>query len=66
MKRIILCTISIFILSTFAHATPLDDVFEDVEVSGTIRYRYENQRVKGNLKQNNKKSNRATTNITIK
>ncbi|HEC2683048.1 TPA: mini-MOMP protein, partial [Campylobacter jejuni] len=38
MKKIFLIGM---ILNHFVFAAPLDEVFKDIEVSGTVRYRYD-------------------------
>ncbi|MCW1858367.1 mini-MOMP protein [Campylobacter jejuni] len=36
------------ILNHFVFAAPLDEVFKDIEVSGTVRYRYDIKKRKKN------------------
>lgn len=38
------------ILNHFVFAAPLDEVFKDIEVSGTVRYRYDIKKKKYNKK----------------
>ncbi|XUP63118.1 mini-MOMP protein [Campylobacter jejuni] len=64
MKKIFLIGM---ILNHFVFAAPLDEVFKDIEVSGIVRYRYDNSLKK---KKYNKKThryqNKTQTEITIK
>nr|WP_232364876.1 major outer membrane protein [Campylobacter aviculae] len=50
---------------SFSEATFLDDTFKDIEVSGTVRYRYETKNKKIN-KKNQKHSIKNQIQITIK
>ncbi|MCW1361656.1 mini-MOMP protein [Campylobacter jejuni] len=45
MKKIFLIGM---ILNHFVFAAPLDEVFKDIEVSGTVRYRYDIKKRKKN------------------
>ncbi len=47
MKKIFLIGM---ILNHFVFATPLDEVFKDIEVSGTVRYRYDIKKEKNTTK----------------
>ncbi|EDO1340169.1 hypothetical protein AWI00_00965 [Campylobacter jejuni] len=64
MKKIFLIGM---ILNHFVFAAPLDEVFKDIEVSGTVHYRYD---IKKRKKKYNKKThryqNKTQTEITIK
>ena len=64
MKKFVL--ICVFLTSTISVSTaaPLDNVFKDVEVSGTVRYRYESS--SSEIKSKNSKSGtKARADITI-
>lgn len=47
MKKIFLIGM---ILNRFVFAAPLDEVFKDIEVSGTVRYRYDIKKEKNTTK----------------
>ncbi|ECV6800974.1 mini-MOMP protein [Campylobacter jejuni] len=49
MKKIFLIGM---ILNHFVFAAPLDEVFKDIEVSGTVRYRYDIKKEKKYNKKN--------------
>lgn len=52
------------ILNHFVFAAPLDEVFKDIEVSGTVRYRYDIK--KKNTTKTHRYQNKTQTEITIK
>ncbi|RNE56261.1 mini-MOMP protein [Campylobacter jejuni] len=49
----------------FVFAAPLDEVFKDIEVSGTVRYRYDIKKEKNTTK-THRYQNKTQTEITIK
>lgn len=64
MKKIFLIGM---ILNHFVFAAPLDEVFKDIEVSGTVRYRYDiKKRKKNTTKKTHRYQNKIQTEITIK
>ncbi|MFQ6341398.1 mini-MOMP protein [Campylobacter sp. VTCC 70190] len=63
MKKIVLLA---FILNSFTFAAPLDEVFKDIEVSGSVRYRYDIKKEKKYNKKTQKYQNKTQTEITIK
>ncbi|MCW1363477.1 mini-MOMP protein [Campylobacter jejuni] len=64
MKKIFLIGM---ILNHFVFAAPLDEVFKDIEVSGTVRYRYDiKKRKKNTTKKTHRYQNKTQTEITIK
>ncbi|MFK0457635.1 mini-MOMP protein [Campylobacter jejuni] len=54
------------ILKQFVFAATLDEVFKDIEVSGTVRYRYNNKKKKKYNKKTHRYQNKTQTEITIK
>lgn len=62
MKKIFLIGM---ILNHFVFAAPLDEVFKDIEVSGTVRYRYDIKKKKIQQK-THRYQNKTQTEITIK
>ncbi|MBS4406314.1 mini-MOMP protein [Campylobacter vulpis] len=64
MRKFALICVFLGLNILVSNAAPLDEVFKDVEVSGTVRYRYESSNTK--LKDRNSKSSTKTrTDITI-
>ncbi|EFP2979671.1 mini-MOMP protein [Campylobacter jejuni] len=54
------------ILNHFVFAAPLDEVFKDIEVSGTVHYRYDIKKEKKYNKKTHRYQNKTQTEITIK
>ncbi|WP_038816240.1 mini-MOMP protein [Campylobacter jejuni] len=54
------------ILNHFVFAAALDEFFKDIEVSGTVRYRYDIQKEKKYSKKTHKYQDKTQTEITIK
>ena len=46
MQKLILFFVFLSFFLSFSVATPLDETFKDIEVSGALRYRYEMQKSK--------------------
>ncbi|MBS4234964.1 mini-MOMP protein [Campylobacter vulpis] len=64
MRKFALICVFLSLNILVSNAAPLDEAFKDVEVSGTVRYRYESSSTK--LKDRNSKSSTKTrTDITI-
>lgn len=51
---------------SFCFAVPLDEVFKDIEVSGTVRYCYDIKKEKNYNKKTHRYQNKTQTEITIK
>ncbi|OEV40269.1 hypothetical protein AJY54_02055 [Campylobacter jejuni] len=54
------------ILNHFVFAASLDEVFKDIEVSGTVRYHYDIKKEKKYNKKTHRYQNKTQTEITIK
>ncbi|EIN7837085.1 mini-MOMP protein [Campylobacter jejuni] len=63
MKKIFLIGM---ILNHFVFAAPLDEVFKDIEVSGTVRYCYDIKKEKNYNKKTHRYQNKTQMEITIK
>ncbi|EIE6732114.1 mini-MOMP protein [Campylobacter jejuni] len=63
MKKIFLIGM---ILNHFVFTAPLDEVFKDIEVSGTVRYHYDIKKEKKYNKKTHRYQNKTQTEITIK
>ena len=65
MQNLILFFVFLSFFLSFSVATPLDETFKDIEVSGALRYRYEMQKSKKYDKKSQKHQKTTLTKITI-